>query len=306
MDTLKGFFLANYWRKTFFTTGTVTAFLSALGFFWLLTEISAFVVESWKTQLQSAWMYFIALSAIYTLWSRKPVLVIKERLNNTDIQIEVRISNIFSIPAAYVISTNTTFDTEVNEKIISTKSIQGAFTNHFYDNIQHLDSDIANALEYEDIASSRASNVGGKTDLYNIGAVAKIMPKKQSAYLLAISQLNKDGVAESSFEDVKIALASLWNYISSKGSYEPLAIPILGTGHGRINTPRDVVIKEIIRSFIAACSERKFTNKLTVVIAPRDYHDHALDIYEIGEFLKYVCKYTEIFSTTVGTGKATD
>ncbi len=104
--------------------------------------------------------------------------------------------------------------------------------------------------------------------MYPIGTVAKVTPKGHTAYLLAISELNEHGVAKSSFEAVKTALAALRNFISSKGGYDALAIPVLGTGHGRISTPRSVVIKEIIRSFVAACSERKFAKKLTVVISP--------------------------------------
>lgn len=64
------------------------------------------------------------------------------------------------------------------------------------------------------------------------------------------------------------------------------------------------MIKEIIRSFVAACSERKFAKKLTVVVSPKDYHDNELDIYELGDFLKYACRYTEIMPPKRGLGTA--
>lgn len=304
MDILKGYLLPTYWRKIFLTSETAETFLSALGLFWLLTEISAFINSSWKPSLQSAWPYFAVASIAYTLWRRKPVLSVEERLDGTDIRIEIRIADIFTLQAAYVISTNTTFDTTISSSLISENSLQGSFTRRYYDKEEYLDADIETALKDEQRVSTRPSRVGGKSDQYAIGTVAKITPKNQTVYLLAIAQLNENGVAESSFEDVRNSLAALWTFISSRGNYEPLAIPILGTGHGRINTPRDVVIKEIIRSFIAACSERKFTNKLTIVISPNDYHDHELDIHEIGEFLKYACKYTMNGSQTQGAGNA--
>lgn len=304
MDTLRAYLLGNYWRRTFFSTETVTTFLAALGIFWLLTEISSFVVEAWKAQLQALWTYFLAVSVAYTLWARRPVISMCERLNASDIRIEIRIADIFSLPTAQVISTNTTFDTKVNENLISERSLQGAFTKRYYDKSNHLDTDLAAALKSEAVVATRDSRVGGKRDTYCIGTVAKVAPKGKTTYLVAISELNENGVAESSFENVKQALAALWGFVSSKGSYEPLSIPILGTGHGRINTPSDVVVREIVKSFVAACSERKFTNKLTVVIAPRDYHDHGLDIYELGEFLRYVCRYTEIRPSRQGSGTA--
>lgn len=305
MDTLKAYLLSNYWRRTFFAPETVTTFLAALGFFWLLTEISSFIVDAWKAQLQALWMYFLVTSVVYTLWVRRPIISMCERLNGSDVRIEIRIADIFSLSTAQVISTNTTFDTEVNETLISSRSLQGAFTQKYYDKSEHLDADIISALQSEPVVSTRDSRVGGKREKYGIGTVALVSPKGKTTYLLAISELNENGVAESSFENVKQALASLWGFVSSKGRYEPLSIPILGTGHGRISTPRDVVVREIVKSFVAACSERKFTSKLTITIAPRDYHDHELDIYELGEFLKYVCRYTEISPNRQGGGTAT-
>lgn len=294
MDTIKGYLLGAYWRRTFFSTKTVTVLLSAIGFFWLTTEICAFIVDAWKLELQAAWPYFLAASAGYTLWQRRPVVACCERLNGTDIWIEIRIADIFSLKAAYVISANTSFDTVINEKLISKNSLQGAFTEMHYDRIQHLDADLTSALRHQKPLRERPSKVGGKSKIYPIGSVALLSPNGQTAYFLAISELNEFGVAESSFEAVKTALASLWNFVSVRGSYEPLAIPILGTGRGRLTTPRAAVIKEIIRSFIAACAERKFANKLTVVISPKDYHENGLNIYDLGEFLRYACRYTEV------------
>jgi hypothetical protein len=304
MDTLKGYLLVAYWRRTFLSPDTATAFLSAIGFFWLITEISAFIVESWKGQLQNAWPYFLGFSALYTIYRQRPVISKCERLDGTDIRIEIRIADIFSIKAACVISTNTSFDSVVNDRIISHQSLQGMFTVLFYDKSEHLDRDLDHALLHEQATGKRQSKVGGKSKLYPIGTVAKVTPKGRTAYLLAISELNEHGVAESNFEAVKTALAALWNFVSSKGGYDAIAIPVIGTGHGRINTPRDVVIKEIIRSFVAACSERKFSSKLTVVISPRDYHDNELDIYELGDFLKYACRYSEIEPAKRGSGTA--
>lgn len=304
MDAFKGYLLGAYWRRTFFSAATISAFLSAVGLFWLITEVSAFIVEGWKSQLQSLWLYFLCASVLYAAWRQRPVISRCERLDGTDIWIEIRIADIFSINAAYVISTNSSFDTAVNDRLISRQSLQGAFTERFYDKTEHLDGDLDQSLQHETASGDRPSKVGGKSKIYPIGTVAKIAPKGQKAYLLAISELNEHGVAESSFEAVKTALASLWNFVSSKGGYDPLAIPVLGTGHGRLSTPRAVVIKEIVRSFVAACSERKFAGKLTVVISPKDYHDNGLDIYELGDFLKYACRYTEIAPPKRGSGTA--
>lgn len=304
MDTFKEYLSGTYWRKTFFSPETFKTLLSALGFFWLLTEIAAFIQESWKADLQSGWKIFFLVSVAYTIWDRRPIVVVWDRINGSDIKIEIRIADIFCVKAAYVISTNTSFDTVVNETVISAASLQGKFTNKYYDKIAHLDAEIDDSIKDENVLSTRKSRVGGKESLYGVGTVAKVCPRGQTAYLVAIAELNEHGIAQSSFENVKVSLAALWGYISARGGYDQIAIPVLGTGHGRINIPRETVVKEIIKSFIAACSERKFASMLTVVISPKDYHENGIDIHELEEFVRYSCRYAEI-NPNVGRGAGT-
>ncbi len=304
MDTLKEYLSGTYWRQMFLSPETLQAFLSALGFFWLLTEIAAFIQESWKADLQSGWKIFFLASVIYTFWNRRPIVAVWDRINGSDVKIEIRIADIFGIKAAYVISTNTSFDTVVSRALISADSLQGNFTRRYYDKVDHLDAEIIESVKDETILSVRKSRVGGKENLYGVGTVAKVCPRGQTAYLVAIAELNEHGIAQSGFEDVKVSLATLWSYISARGGYDKIAIPVLGTGHGRINVPRDVVVKEIIKSFIAACSERKFASKLTVVISPTDYHENGIDIHELEEFVRYSCRYAEI-NPNVGRGAGT-
>ena len=291
MDTLKGFLKGIYWRYFFFTKGTLVTLFKILAPLVLLTQVSGYIDESWKTGLLSLWVYFAPSIILLTLILRRPKLSVKERLKASDITVEVMIADIFSIHATYVIPINTTFDTLVNNNIISAESLQGKFTNKFYDgNSKILDSDITKALMHNKVVSVRASRVGAKSNNYSIGTVANVTSRNQSAYLLAISRLDEDGIATSSFYDIKEALTSLWGFISTKGKYELLAIPVIGAKFARIKTPRKEIIREIIRSFIGAHTERKFTDKLTVVIYPQDYHAHDLDIYDIGKFLKHECE----------------
>lgn len=298
MCFLYGYRSSSYWLKYFCTTDTFKVFSATLGFFWLLTVSTSFISDAVKANLQSAWPLFIVFSVLFTLWNRRPLVKVSGRILSRDTYIDIVVADIFSLDTAYIISTNTTFDTLVNETLISKNSLQGAFTQRYYDNVAHLDTDIRRSLGAMPCVSQRHSYVNGNADVYPIGTVAKVSPKNKTVYLLAIATLNENGVAESNFESVKIALASIWNYISLRGSLEQLSIPVLGTGHGRIATKRSDVVMEIVRSFIAATSERTLTQRLTVVISPQDYAQYNIDIIELGSFLSHVCKYTEIRGAT--------
>ena len=117
--------------------------------------------------------------------------------------------------------------------------------------------------------------------------------------------MDKSGKAYSSFEEVIENLGKLWNNIADQGELEPLVVPVLATGRARVNVTREKMIREIIQSFIAACSEKKFTEKLTIVISPQDYREHSINLHELGDYLRHVCQYTDLKDKTdSGEGEA--
>ena len=83
---------------------------------------------------------------------------------------------------------------------------------------------------------------------------------------------------------------------------EPVIIPLIGSGYSRLPEKRDILAKEIIKSFVAACATKKICEKFTLVISPEDYRKHDLNLYELGQYLRYICHYTE-FKTKKDSGE---
>jgi len=73
-------------------------------------------------------------------------------------------------------------------------------------------------------------------------------------------------------------------------------MPVLGTGFGRLRQTREEVVREIIKAFVAACSEMTFADKLTIVISPQDMLKNNISLEELGLFLRHECTYA-CFST---------
>lgn len=113
--------------------------------------------------------------------------------------------------------------------------------------------------------------------------------------------MNEHGNAYGGFEYVKDALASFWLFVGERGSKEAIVTPVLGTGFSRVKVQREEVIREIINSFIAACAERNFCEKLTIVISPHDARTHSIDLKQIDKFVTHVCQYTEYSPTRAVT-----
>jgi hypothetical protein len=286
------YFVGSYWKHGFSPAKALTALLSSFGALWLLVEITSYFAPAAVKTIQEYWWAFPVFGVAGALWKNRPRHEVGCRLTGRDIVVQIFVGDLFSRAGAFVVGSNTSFDTDTTNGMISPKSIQGQFTTKFYDSVAHLDTDIQASVK--EVASALApAEKRGKGMLFPMGTVAQVCAKKRTAYLVAIAGLSNDGIAHGTFNDLKTALPRLWEYISQSGTIEPIVIPVLGSGFSRIPEPREEIIREIINSFVAACSERRFTESLTIVIHPRDFYNQSVDLPELGRYLAHVCKYSE-------------
>lgn len=293
MDTLRAYFSAAYWKYGFSVTKSIAALLSSFGMLWLLVEVVTFFSPTTATPLKNMWWLFLALGLVWAMWINRPIHEISCTLAGRDIHLRIRVCNFFEVEGAEIIGSNTTFDTEMASGLINKGSIQGQFTERNYTSTAHLDLDVTSALTG---MSHQPAPPGkkGKQNVFPIGTVAKVTPKGKTAYLLAIASLNVNGVANGNFEDLKTALPALWEFISTAGTIEPLVVPVLGSGFSRLPEKKEEIVREIINSFVAACAARRFTDSLTIVIRPRDFYKSAVNLSELRDYLRHVCKYTQV------------
>ncbi len=268
--------------------GGLKTFLSILGGAWLLIEMSAFFIpDAMQWASGNFWVLIVCASGALVFTTidvrrkSKRMLSVRERLEGTDISIIIQVGNIFNMKGDIIIGTNTTFDTDMSDGMISEDSLQGQFTKKYYDKVDHLHQELVGTLQDEKY--TLVENKSGNTKRYDFGTVVKVSPKNQVVYLVAIDELNEEGVV-SSLENVRQSLTKLWQYIGTHGRLSNLVIPIIGTKDARIQVPREIMLVEIIESFIRAIyTERKFCENLTIVIAKEDY-EH-IDLQELGNYL---------------------
>jgi len=268
------------------------SFVFFLGLIAAIVTILMFVLTPGiQNQIKDYCLYAIIVAFFLGILLNRPKLSVTQQLPLMDVNIEIRVADIFDLEGAYVIGTNTTFDTEIGNDLISETSIQGQFTKRFFHHYKELD-DILNSRLANKPSTILPSVKKGKHESYEMGTVVKITTIRGSAYLLVMATLNENGVANTTLEDIKISLSQLWNFISMNGGTEPIIIPILGSKYGRLTEKRDQIINEIAKSFILACATRKFTEKLIIVIHPIDYIKWNLDLNELKIILEYQCRYS--------------
>lgn len=303
MEMMRAYLSGNYWRHGFSIVKAAAAFLSMFGVLWLAIEISTFFFPKVSDSIRSAWPVFLTAGLLGAFWLNRPITSVSCKLSKRDVELRICVADIFKIPGALVVGTNTSFDTDMAAGLIHHASIQGQFTSVFYDSVAHLDADIDRALRgVATIAENREKL--WKSALYPVGTVASVRPKGRTAYLIAIAELNARGVANASFDDLKVALPALWESIANSGTIEAVVIPVLGSGFSRLTETREEITREIVNSFVAGCAARRFTESLTIVMHPRDFYKNNVNIEELGRYLSHVCRYTE-YGMNIRMGRGT-
>lgn len=282
------------WFRNIISWRTAGVVLSTFGVLWGGIEMVAFFTDKTTVPdwLRNHWWLFGLLGFLYAAWMCRPRLSVSAKLNERDVTITIAIGDLFAFDGSHIIGTNTTFDTEVSRDLISERSIQGQFTLQFYGDAVQLDAELATALsdvEFEVLIGKRR----GKSKRYPLGTTVRLNPKDRTAYFTAIGHMNEYGNASGSYEGLLEALGQLWVCVSERGVKDHLVMPVLGTGFLRITQTREQVVREIIKSFIAACSQKTFCERLTIVLHEDDVRKHHIDINGLSRYLAHVCTYTQ-------------
>jgi hypothetical protein len=280
------------------------AFLAAFGSLWLLVEIITYFSETSRIPelLSGSWYLFLLAGLLIVVVQHIPTLSYGCKLNNRDTYIELVIGDLFKYEGDLIIGSNTTFDTRISHDLISEKSIQGQFTKKYYGDGSKLDKEIITELQEitpEILSEKRIGN----NKKYPIGTVVKLNPEVgRTAYMVAIAHINEYGTARGTIEELMQALPCLWTFISRRGLKGKIVMPIIGSGFARLSVPREKIVHEILKSFVAACSESTFCDRLTIVINPYDIDNNEINMDELEKYLYHTCKYAQFASNSQQTG----
>jgi hypothetical protein len=251
--------------------------LRAFGVLWLVVEIASFFNNELAIAIKSYWWMFLLLGLGYPVYHFLfPKRRFKFKINNKDITIELVIGDIFKEQGPIIIGSNTRF--VISSDIISSSSIQGLFSDKYFADREEINKQIK--LQIKDEVSSP------------FGTTITIKSTERTGYFCAIADINQNGVARSNVENIRVSLAGLWSYLSSNAEKDILNIPILGSGFSRVSTPREDLVKEIIRSFIASTSDHTFCDGIRLVIYKKDIKKYDINVDQLVDFIKYSCIYS--------------
>ena len=274
-----------YWRYALFSGEAVGKFFAVIGILYLCVDLAdAFNVYKKDQHSYFGLIILVVLALLYVLSTRRPLSRVRYKIPHKDFAIEVVIGDLFNIPGEIVISTNSTFDTDMASGLIASSSLQGQFaTKYFNGQTTEIDKHIEASLENEQFRINEKRP--GKKKEYPIGTVARVSLQSNNFYLIAMAHMEENKNAHSNLNIIDEALDKLWVNLASKAELGDIVMPLIGTGRGRVPYPRKKMIERIAQSFTNAASQQAFSNKLIIVVRPEDASNFSLNLFQVRDFL---------------------
>lgn len=274
-----------YWRYALFSGEAISKFFAVVGLLYLCVDLAdAFNIYKKDQYSYYGLIILTVLALTYVLSTRRPLSRISYKIPQKDFAVEVLIGDLFKIPGEVIISTSSTFDTDMSAGLIAVTSLQGQLaTNYFNGQTTEIDRQIEASLSREQFIIN--DKRPGKKKEYPIGTVARVQTHNKNFYLVAMSHMDENGNALSDLKMIDEALEKLWVNLASKAQVDDIVMPLMGTGRGRVAYPRKKMIERIAQSFTDACNQRAFSNKLVIVVRPEDASKFSLNLFQVRDYL---------------------
>lgn len=274
-----------YWRYAVFSGEAIGKFFAVVGVLYLCVDLAdAFNIYKKDRHSYYGLIILVFLALAYVLSTRRPISRVCYKIPQRDFAVEVLIGDLFKIPGEVVISTSSTFDTDMSSGLIAVTSLQGQLaTNYFNGQTTEIDRQIEQSLSRDQFTVN--DKRPGKKKQYPIGTVARVSAHSKNFYLVAMSHMDESGNASSDLKMVDEALERLWANLASKAEIGDIVMPLMGTGRGRVAYPRKKMIERIAQSFTDACNQRAFSNKLIIVVRPDDASKFSLNLFQVRDYL---------------------
>lgn len=235
-------------------------------------------------------LFVVLLIVFYiALWIKANKLsLIHLTINNSEI--EVKIGDIFQEEGIKVIAFNEYFDTFVDDRIISRKSLNGIFINKIINSsskeifLKKLDNLIENDLELKSNCQLEYnySRILGKKQKYKLGSIFEY---KDEYFLTAMTKFDSNNRAILSQKEFIEFLLTFWDNIDKKYNSRTIILPVLGSGITRFADHIEISEQELLNTLIWTfkLSRIKFTypSKIKIVIY-KDKKDK-INLYKLKE-----------------------
>ena len=241
----------------------------------LVTSVTfLFITFSDKSKLITGGVLFIIISLMFlALWFRANRLkYIRVKIDSTSV--EIKEGDLFEQEGLIAIGFNEYFDTVVDDKIISKRSLNGVFIDtHLIRTgreVNELDVLIENGVENEQKVKGKKRKAEGKSQRYKLGAIYLL----DDRYILtAFTKFNDKNEARLTMPEYLEFLVNFWDNVNSVYAQRSVSVPIFGGGITRFKEHKTISDEELLKIMLWTfkISEMRFKHpaRLTIIIHPK-------------------------------------
>lgn len=194
----------------------------------------------------------------------------EKKMNVNSNAITIKFGDIFQEEGLKIIAFNEYFDTKVDDRIISSNSINGMYLNTYVENIKKLDDEIKKSkdLSKKIVKSTTNPSRDGKKIKYELGSTYK----NNDYLLLAFSKFDNKNNARISTKEYFNCLLSLWENIDINYNGKKIVLPLLGSGITRFKDSSIITDQELLEFIVSSIKVSKinysYSHEIIVIIHP--------------------------------------
>ena len=224
------------------------------------------IPEDW--QVRSLIVFVAALCLLYL-----GILVWANKLRTANINIDgtivtIKSGDIFEEPGLKAIAFNEYFDTEVDNVVISEKSLNGIFLNSYLEGaVADLDREISEfPFEDGEVLERGVVRERGKGIRFRLGTIFL----KGNFILTAMSKFDRSNRANLTMPEYLEFLINFWDSVNKVYAQRSVVAPIFGSGITRIQGHKSIsdedLLKIMLWTFRISEMRFKYPAKLTIVV----------------------------------------
>ncbi len=244
-------------------------------YFSIISGILSFVLlfnivdEEHKEYLKCfGYLSFVVLIIIYlVIWYKA------NKLTNINIDIDgskvnIKCGDLFAEDGFKTIPFNEYFDTLVDDKVISSKSLNGIFINKYFGGKVHeLDDFIVEASDELDIINNQAKRrLGGKIVQFKLSTILVY----DEFILAAFTKFDEHNKATLTMPEYIEFLINFWDRVNRVYAQKSVSVPVFGSGITRIKEHKNIrdedLLKIMLWTFKLSEMKFKYPAKLKIVI----------------------------------------
>lgn len=258
-------------KVTFFDSAVVNHYVN-----WItpVSVVCSFLFIAVDIPLDLKWLSFIGIAfllvaAYFGVWIYANQSQ-QKRLSIDGSPFVVKVGDIFQEDGLVVIPFNEYFDTRVDDRVISHRSLNGKFIDHYIRDVHSLNIEIKEDLHLQGLRVSKTCQPGqgdAEREKYKLGSIHEHSDKY---FLLAFSHFDDKNRAYLSMRDYINCLMTMWEEVDTLYAGRSVSIPLLGGGITRfkdMSVSDEELLQLIIWSFKISRVKFRYPAKVTVVIS---------------------------------------